>query len=332
MSCVPSDARPVVAGPIGREGAFELEPPRGGCEDAQPLFRRREIRAREPCRGDGAVQLGQELLALDTIHAEGRRRFVESLSTYARQFLGLRDRPPFDRIEGLGPPVAVEARVGGSSRARPWRPRPSCTTSSGCSTPRAGTLDALEHGETLKASDAAGIGRRVLKAVGADEAGLWVLAPLAGTLPREPLNEPRPWSACGPSGWRPASPGSSRTARRSGSRRVSEASRTPASWIWWSTGSSSLPASARDRGGRRAGVCRRTGPGEHPHQGRGAPRSSTRGACTQCGFQLEGASSRGTSRSTHVGACPDCHGLGSRWTCDADLLVADPEKPLREEG
>src|SRR5204863_9298108 len=40
---------------------------------------------------------GKSSLALDTIHAVGRARFVESLSTYARQFLGDRDRPPVDR-------------------------------------------------------------------------------------------------------------------------------------------------------------------------------------------------------------------------------------------
>src|SRR5262245_12774984 len=56
---------------------------------------------------------GKSSLALDTIHATGRARFVESLSTYARQFLGDRDKPPVDRIEGLGPSVAVEARTSG---------------------------------------------------------------------------------------------------------------------------------------------------------------------------------------------------------------------------
>ncbi len=44
---------------------------------------------------------GKSSLALDTIYTEGRRRFVESLSTYARQFLGTKDRPPVDRIDGL---------------------------------------------------------------------------------------------------------------------------------------------------------------------------------------------------------------------------------------
>jgi excinuclease ABC subunit A len=54
---------------------------------------------------------GKSSLALDTIYAAGRQRFVESLSTYARQFLASRDRPPVERIDGLGPAVAVEART-----------------------------------------------------------------------------------------------------------------------------------------------------------------------------------------------------------------------------
>ena len=44
---------------------------------------------------------GKSSLALDTIYAEGRRRYVESLSVYARQFLGQLDRPDVDSIEGL---------------------------------------------------------------------------------------------------------------------------------------------------------------------------------------------------------------------------------------
>ena len=59
----------------------------------------------------GANGSGKSSLALDTIHAAGRQRFVESLSTYARQFLASRDRPPVESIEGLLPSVAVEART-----------------------------------------------------------------------------------------------------------------------------------------------------------------------------------------------------------------------------
>ncbi len=53
---------------------------------------------------------GKSSLAFDTIHAEGQRRYVESLSVYARQFLGQMDRPDVDTIEGLSPTVAIDQR------------------------------------------------------------------------------------------------------------------------------------------------------------------------------------------------------------------------------
>ncbi|MBN1483748.1 MAG: excinuclease ABC subunit UvrA [Chloroflexia bacterium] len=53
---------------------------------------------------------GKSSLAFDTIYAEGRRRYVESLSAYARQFLGQLDRPDADAIEGLSPTVAIDQR------------------------------------------------------------------------------------------------------------------------------------------------------------------------------------------------------------------------------
>ena len=51
---------------------------------------------------------GKSSLAFDTIYAEGQRRYVESLSAYARQFLGQMDKPDVDSIEGLSPAVAIE--------------------------------------------------------------------------------------------------------------------------------------------------------------------------------------------------------------------------------
>ena len=46
---------------------------------------------------------GKSSLAFDTIYAEGQRRYVESLSSYARQFLGLMEKPDVDQIDGLSP-------------------------------------------------------------------------------------------------------------------------------------------------------------------------------------------------------------------------------------
>jgi len=53
---------------------------------------------------------GKSSLAFDTLYAEGQRRYVESLSSYARQFLGRLDKPDVDSIHGLSPAIAIEQR------------------------------------------------------------------------------------------------------------------------------------------------------------------------------------------------------------------------------
>ena len=54
---------------------------------------------------------GKTSLAFDTIYAEGQRRYVESLSSYARQFLGGVDKPDVDVIEGLSPAIAIDQKT-----------------------------------------------------------------------------------------------------------------------------------------------------------------------------------------------------------------------------
>ena len=54
---------------------------------------------------------GKSSLAFDTIYAEGQRRYVESLSTYARQFLGMMKKPDVDNIEGLSPAISIEQKT-----------------------------------------------------------------------------------------------------------------------------------------------------------------------------------------------------------------------------
>src|ERR1700743_3243417 len=53
---------------------------------------------------------GKSSLAFDTIYAEGQRRYVESLSTYARQFLSMMEKPDIDNIEGLSPAISIEQK------------------------------------------------------------------------------------------------------------------------------------------------------------------------------------------------------------------------------
>src|SRR5438128_10710568 len=65
---------------------------------------------------------GKSSLAFDTLYAEGQRRYVESLSAYARQFLQLMEKPDVDLIEGLSPAIAIE------QKAASHNPRPTVST------------------------------------------------------------------------------------------------------------------------------------------------------------------------------------------------------------
>ena len=54
---------------------------------------------------------GKTSLAFDTIYAEGQRRYVESLSSYARMFLGQMEKPDIDSIEGLSPAISIDQKT-----------------------------------------------------------------------------------------------------------------------------------------------------------------------------------------------------------------------------
>ena len=59
----------------------------------------------------GVSGSGKTSLAFDTIYAEGQRRYVESLSAYARQFLGNSEKPEVDSIEGLSPAISIDQKT-----------------------------------------------------------------------------------------------------------------------------------------------------------------------------------------------------------------------------
>ena len=67
---------------------------------------------------------GKSSLAFDTIYAEGQRRYVESLSAYARQFLGQMDKPAYESIRGLSPTIAIEQKAASKIHAPPLAPSP----------------------------------------------------------------------------------------------------------------------------------------------------------------------------------------------------------------
>ena len=61
-------------------------------------------------------------LAFDTIYAEGQRRYVESLSSYARMFLGQMEKPDVDYIDGLSPAISIDQKTTSKNPAPLWAP------------------------------------------------------------------------------------------------------------------------------------------------------------------------------------------------------------------
>ena len=85
-------------------GRARAQPPR---RLARPAARRADLLHR------GVSGSGKSSLAFDTLYAEGQRRYVESLSSYARQFLGQMPKPEVDRIDGLSPSISIQQKTGG---------------------------------------------------------------------------------------------------------------------------------------------------------------------------------------------------------------------------
>lgn len=120
---------------------------------------------------------GKSSLAFDTLYAEGQRRYVESLSAYARQFLQLMDKPDVDLIEGLSPAIAIEQKSAGHN------PRSTVGTITEIHDylrllyARVGTPYCPTHGEPLQAQSVAQIVDAILAL--AEETRVSILAPIA---------------------------------------------------------------------------------------------------------------------------------------------------------
>src|SRR6478736_3878368 len=63
----------------------------------------------------GVSGSGKSSLAFDALYAEGQRRYVETLSAYARQFLGQMEKPKYDQLRGLSPTIAIEQKSASSN-------------------------------------------------------------------------------------------------------------------------------------------------------------------------------------------------------------------------
>src|SRR4051794_13460968 len=74
-----------------------------------------EIPKRQLVVFTGVSGSGKSSLAFDTLYAEGQRRYVESLSAYARQFLGQMEKPKYEHLRGLSPTIAIEQKAASSN-------------------------------------------------------------------------------------------------------------------------------------------------------------------------------------------------------------------------
>jgi len=271
---------------------------------------------------------GKSSLAFDTIYAEGQRRYVESLSAYARQFVGMMEKPDVDAIEGLSPAISIEQKT--ISR----NPRSTVGTVTEVHDylrllwARCGTPHCPNCGEPIVRQSSSQIVERVL-ALG-DGTRIQVLAPLV----RGRKGEFRDLFE---------------KARREGFVRIRVDGET-----WELTRPPQLnryenhdvavivdrlivSGSDRSRLADSVETALRAADGmvevlEHPAGG-ADPMShlfSERNSCVRCGTSMADLEPRQFSFNSPYGACPECDGLGSRAEVSPELMLGDPGISLLE--
>ncbi|MFP5307488.1 MAG: excinuclease ABC subunit UvrA, partial [Gammaproteobacteria bacterium] len=266
---------------------------------------------------------GKSSLAFDTLYAEGQRRYVESLSAYARQFLSMMQKPDVDVIEGLSPAISIE------QKSTSHNPRSTVGTVTEIYDylrllfARVGTARCPDHDVALEAQSVSQMVDQVL-AQPAESAWL-LLAPVV----RGRKGEHAEWFE---------------QARAQGFVRVRVDGKV--------FDLDEVPTLNRklkhdieivvDRFKVRADIKQRLAESFEtalrlsgglalvaPHSGEGAELTfSARMACPHCGYSLEELEPRLFSFNAPHGACPKCDGLGSLQTFDEARVVAHPELSL----
>ena len=268
---------------------------------------------------------GKSSLAFDTIYAEGQRRYVETLSTYARQFLDQMERPDVDSIDGLSPAISIEQKT--TSRS----PRSTVGTIteiydylrllySSIGTPycplcgneisRQTTEQILQHVLALRPDDRIMVLAPVVRGrKGEYRKDLeklarqgFVRARIDGVL--RSLDEP---IALDKRRNHTIEVVVDRLLVKQGIEKRLEASIETATKL-----ASGLVIIAVVNGEERL--------------------YSQKLACTECGTSIPQLEPRSFSFNSPYGACEECHGLGSKWTFDPAKVIVDPGKPLFDGG
>ncbi len=270
---------------------------------------------------------GKSSLAFDTIYAEGQRRYVESLSTYARQFLSLMEKPDVDLIEGLSPAISIE------QKAASHNPRSTVGTVTEIYDylrllyARVGEPRCPDHGVTLAASTVSEMVDRVL---GLPEGTrILLLAPVVQDRKGEYQQLLRALLAQGFIRARidgavcelDTPPDLDRKRKHSievvvdrivvqpsDAQRLAESFETALAVADGLALIEVLPDEGRDRGTDLL--------------------FSARYACPHCGYNLTELEPRLFSFNNPAGACPDCDGLGARQFFDPDRVIHDDSLSL----
>jgi excinuclease ABC subunit A len=271
---------------------------------------------------------GKSSLAFDTIYAEGQRRYVESLSAYARQFLGLMEKPDVDAIEGLSPAISIEQKTAGAN------PRSTVGTITEIYDylrllwARTGTPHCPNDGSPIERQSASQIAEHVL--AWPEGTKIEVLAPLV----RGRKGEFREvFEAAKKQGFvRVRVDG---TVHDLGA--VPKLTRRQNHDIAVLVDRLVVRAADRGRLSDSIETALKAADGlveiVRHGDGGGAAKPvvfSERYACPKCGLSLPELEPRQFSFNSPFGACPECSGLGTRREVNADLVVGDPSLTILE--
>ncbi len=277
----------------------------------------------------GVSGSGKSSLAFDTLYAEGQRRYVESVSTYAKQFLDRLPRPDVDAIHGLTPAVAIQQTA----------PARSGRSTVGTATEvydylrllfaRLGEVSCVQCGEPIHADSASSI---VESARGWPEGETLLVLALARLLPGRPWGEQAAHLL--QAGYTrvlvdgevrsldsPAQEGALPRRRRPGPAEIA----VVVDRFTWRRGEESRLGEACEQAFRRGEGRLELRLGARPPE----PRSE-RWECRRCGTPALRPEPALFSFNSPLGVCPACRGFGNVLTFSPELIVPDTSKSLRE--
>ena len=270
---------------------------------------------------------GKSSLAFDTLYAEGQRKYVESLSAYARQFLEQMQKPDVDYIEGLSPAISIEQRTAGSN------PRSTVATTTEIHDylrllyTNVGKAHCPKCGRPIERQSAEQIVEQLMKLPA--QAKLVLLAPKVDGRKGEHLEELESLRKAGFVRARVDGVIVELTAVPKLDKKKKHTVEVVVDRLIIndkirSRLTDSVEMALRQGGGALTALIQE---GREPEREK---LFSEKNACPSCGLSFDTLTARHFSFNSPYGACPTCHGLGTMLVFDEDLVVPDADKTLED--